>query len=85
MSAQLVPSLIGMVIRMVILYGYGVFTPLMSLHSYVMFGVHCPLSTVIVQLPCIFSLSVGQLIQGLPAMRLDLDHECARSLLYSFA
>ena len=47
-------------------------------------GTHCPLSTVIVQLPCIFSLSVGPLIQGLPAMRLDLDHECTRSLLYSF-
>jgi hypothetical protein len=36
-------------------------------------GTHCPLSTFIWQLPCVFSLSVCQLIKGLPTMRLDLD------------
>ena len=46
-------------------------------------GTHCPLSPFILQLPCVFSLSVGQLIKGLPAVRLDLDNECARSLLHS--
>jgi hypothetical protein len=48
-------------------------------------GTHRPLSTVILQLPCIFRQSVGPLIQGLPTMRFDLDHECTRSLLHSFA
>ena len=48
-------------------------------------GTHRPLSTVILQLPCILSLSVGPLIQGLPVMRFDLNHECTRSLLHSFA
>ena len=48
-------------------------------------GTYRPLSAVVLQLPCVFRLSVSLLIQGLPAMRFDLDHECTRSLLHSFA